>query len=87
MALKYSKWPWSIPNGHKIYQHFLFKAHQKYYHIGFFGLNMYHLATQRHRPLGTTKKFIPDVFRSDFCANQLVLKHTSISKWQTKVHI
>jgi hypothetical protein len=44
-AIKYTKWPQNIPNGHKIYQHFLFQGRPKFTQIGIFGLKRNHLAT------------------------------------------
>jgi hypothetical protein len=40
-----TKWPWNIPNGHKIYQHFPFKGPTKFAQIGMFGMKINHLAT------------------------------------------
>jgi hypothetical protein len=37
MAQKYTQWPLNIPNDHKIYQHFLFKALQNLTPIWIFG--------------------------------------------------
>jgi hypothetical protein len=36
MAIKYTKWPYNIPNDHKIYQHFLFQGPPKFIQIGIF---------------------------------------------------
>jgi hypothetical protein len=49
----FTKWPQNmytkclsnIPNGHKIYQHFLFQGPPKYTQIWIFGTIIYHLAT------------------------------------------
>jgi hypothetical protein len=45
MALNYTKWPYNIPNGHKIYPHLPFKGPPKFTQIGIFGLKTNHLAT------------------------------------------
>jgi hypothetical protein len=34
MAIKYTKWPKYIPNGHKMYQHFPFQGLQKFTQSG-----------------------------------------------------
>jgi hypothetical protein len=39
------KWPYYIPNGHKIYQNFPFQDPPKFTQILIFGLKIYHLAT------------------------------------------
>jgi hypothetical protein len=33
-AINYTKWPYNIPNGHKIYQHLPFKGPPKFTQIG-----------------------------------------------------
>jgi hypothetical protein len=38
MAVKFTTWLKNRPDGHKIYQHFLFQCPQKYIQIGIFGL-------------------------------------------------
>jgi hypothetical protein len=45
MAIYYTKWPYNIPNGHKIYQLFPFQGPPKCSHIAIFGLKINHLAT------------------------------------------
>jgi hypothetical protein len=53
MTMKYTKWPWNIPNGHeicipnghKIYQHLPLQKPPKFTQILIFGLKLYHLAT------------------------------------------
>jgi hypothetical protein len=45
MAIKYTKWAKSIPNGHKRYQHFPVQGPPKFAQIGIFGLKINHLAT------------------------------------------
>jgi hypothetical protein len=45
MLIKYTKWPYYIPNGHTIYQNATIQDHQKYIKIGIFGFKKYHLAT------------------------------------------
>jgi hypothetical protein len=44
-AINYTKWPFNIPNCHKIYQHFPFRGPQKFTQIGSFGTKINHLAT------------------------------------------
>jgi hypothetical protein len=43
-AVNYTKWPYVIPNGHKIYQHFPIEGPPKFTKIGIFGLKTNHLA-------------------------------------------
>jgi hypothetical protein len=45
MVIKYSKWKWNRPNGHKIYQHISLQDTRKFTQIGIFGLKICHLAT------------------------------------------
>jgi hypothetical protein len=45
MALKYTKWPEEIPNGHEIYQKFPFKGLQKDFKNDIFGKQINHLTT------------------------------------------
>jgi hypothetical protein len=45
MAIKYTKWPWNIPNGREIYQHLSLHHPPKFTQIWNFGLKIYHLAT------------------------------------------
>jgi hypothetical protein len=45
MAIKYTKWPQYIPNGHRIYQLFKFQGPPKFAQIWILGLKIYHLAT------------------------------------------
>jgi hypothetical protein len=57
MAVKYTKWPWNMPNGHKIGrpngqkidQHLPLQDPLKFTQIGTFGLKTNHLATQVRR--------------------------------------
>jgi hypothetical protein len=44
MAMKCTKWPQYIPNGHGIYQPFPFQGSPKFTQIGIFDLKIYHLA-------------------------------------------
>jgi hypothetical protein len=41
MTIKYNKWPYYIPNGHKINQNFLFPDPPKFIRILIFGLRKY----------------------------------------------
>jgi hypothetical protein len=45
MVIKYPKYRVTIPNGHKICQHFPIKDPPKFTKIGIFGLEINHLAT------------------------------------------
>jgi hypothetical protein len=45
MAMNYTKWPYNIPNGHKMYENLLFRGPTKLSPIGIFGLKTNHLAT------------------------------------------
>jgi hypothetical protein len=45
MSIKYTKWAWNIPNGHKIYKHLAMQDPQKFTQICIFGMKIYHLAT------------------------------------------
>jgi hypothetical protein len=45
MTVKCSKWPRSIQNGHKIYQHFSLQGYPKYTKRRIFGMKIDHLAT------------------------------------------
>jgi hypothetical protein len=49
MTTNYTKWPWILPNGHKIYQHLPFKGPPKFTQVGIFGLKTNHLATLTHK--------------------------------------
>jgi hypothetical protein len=40
MATKYTKWPYNIPKGHKIFQYLPFMVPPKYNRIGNFGMKM-----------------------------------------------
>jgi hypothetical protein len=44
-VITYTKWPYNIPNGHIIYQHYPFQGPPKFTQIGIFGLKINHLAT------------------------------------------
>jgi hypothetical protein len=44
VAIKYTKRPYYISNGHKIYQIFSFQGYLKYTQIGSFGIKICHLA-------------------------------------------
>jgi hypothetical protein len=46
------KYPWYIPNFHKIYQHFPILGLQKFTQIGIFGLKINHLATLEKNEVG-----------------------------------
>jgi hypothetical protein len=46
MAIKYTKWLKSIPNGHKYAKKFPVRGPPKFTQIVIFGLKIYHLATQ-----------------------------------------
>jgi hypothetical protein len=45
MAIKCTKWPKHISNGHILYQPFPFQGPPKFTQIGIFGLKIYRLAT------------------------------------------
>jgi hypothetical protein len=47
IAVKYTNWPQSRPNGQKIYQHLPLQDPPKFTLSGIFGLKIYHLATLR----------------------------------------
>jgi hypothetical protein len=62
MNIKYTKWPYYIPNGLKIFQHFPFyvcKAPPQFTQIRIWGLKIYHLATQLFSAV--TFLFLPEV--------------------------
>jgi hypothetical protein len=67
IAIKYARWPYSIPNGHKMYQHFRFRGPPKFSQSGIFGLKMYHLATLRF----ATRRFVAATNR-DASKNQIL---------------
>jgi hypothetical protein len=45
ITIKYTKWPQSIPNGHKIYQNIPSQVPPQFTQIIIFGLKIYQLAT------------------------------------------
>jgi hypothetical protein len=49
MAIKCTKLPYYIPNGHRLYQLFPFQDPSAFTQIGIFGLKIYHLANPDRR--------------------------------------
>jgi hypothetical protein len=45
IVTKYTRWPYTLPNGHKIYQYLPLQDPPKFIQIGIFGLKIYHLVT------------------------------------------